>query len=63
MKPPKILPPHYFVASLISMLTLGYFMKRMVGKGGQSSRLLWGKTRADVADRLPVRRKDRRVEV
>jgi len=27
MKPPKILPPHYFAASLISILTLGYFLE------------------------------------
>jgi protein-S-isoprenylcysteine O-methyltransferase Ste14 len=27
MKPPKMLPPHYFAASLISMLTLGYFFE------------------------------------
>jgi protein-S-isoprenylcysteine O-methyltransferase Ste14 len=27
MKPPKLLPPHYFAASLISMLTLGYFFE------------------------------------
>jgi protein-S-isoprenylcysteine O-methyltransferase Ste14 len=27
MKPPKMLPPHYFAASLISMLALGYFLK------------------------------------
>ena len=25
MKPPKLLPPHYLVLSLITMLTLGYF--------------------------------------
>jgi protein-S-isoprenylcysteine O-methyltransferase Ste14 len=27
MKPPNMLPPHYFAASLISMLTLGYFFE------------------------------------
>lgn len=27
MKPPKILPPQYFAASLIAMLTLGYFFE------------------------------------
>ena len=31
MKPPKILPPHYFAASLIAMFTLGYvFEERLL---------------------------------